>query len=109
MTQTNDRLTRPGMMAQFMRCRTLGHQWDDIPAEKPGTFGDPLWCRCLRCTMVRIDEIGGGGKLVKRRYVRPDGYQHAFTVDGGVAPTRSDFREMLLMQRIREARNGRKR
>ena len=103
MTKTSD------LMAQYMRCRTLGHQWDDIPAEKAGAFGDPLWCRCLRCATVRIDEIGGGGKLIKRKYNYPDGYQRAWTSTDGITPSRSDFREMLLMQRIREARNGRKR
>jgi len=94
------------LMAQYMRCRTLGHQWDDIPAEKKGTFGDPLWCRCLRCATVRMDEIGGGGKLIKRKYQYPDGYQRAWTTDAG-NPSRADFREMLLMQRIREARKRR--
>jgi len=102
-------MTTRELMSQYLRCRTLGHQWDDIPAEKAGAFGDPLWCRCLRCAMVRIDEIGGGGKLVYRRYVRPDGYQRAFTDEGQSAPTRSAFREMLLMDRIRQARAGRKR
>jgi len=95
-------------MQSYMECRTLGHQWDIIPAEKPGVFGDPLWCRCLRCAMVRMDEVGGGGKLIKRRYDQPDGYKRAFTTDDGT-PNREAFREMLLMERIRRARNGRKR
>jgi len=79
---------------------------DDIPSEDDTGFGDPLWVRCQRCGTERHDGINRNtGAVVYRRYVYQDGYKDAFRVEGADPPARTDYRMMLLQQRIREARD----
>ena len=99
------RLVSRDHRSEFLRCRTLGHQWDDIPVTDRTGFGEQLWMRCLRCATERHDGIDTGGRLTYRRYVYPLGYDTAFA--GDVAPTRSDFRLMLLDDQVREQRRQR--
>jgi len=100
------RLYRPSgdQTANYVRCRTFGHMMDDIPSEDDTGFGDPLWVRCQRCGTERHDGIGSSGQVVYRRYVYPEGYKDAFRHEGDEPPSRSDYRMLLLQQRIREAR-----
>jgi hypothetical protein len=77
---------------QFVRCRTIGHSWDDIPAD-PSPDGFQMWLRCVSCGMVRKDTIGRHtGYLIGRRYEAPEGYSLA----GEDVPTRDDFRLQLI-------------
>lgn len=93
--------------AVFIRCRTFGHAMDAIPAETIPEFGDPLWCRCMRCLTTRIDLIGTNGQVISRRYIYPEGYRDAFRHPGDEPPTRPEFRMMLLQQLIHEQRSRR--
>jgi hypothetical protein len=61
-------------------------------------FGVPLTVRCERCGMERRDTVSqANGRLMSRRYYRPDNYQIDRNQD--VLPSRDDFRMMLLMIR----------
>jgi hypothetical protein len=82
-------------------CRTLGHAWFIVPAEREAKYGDPMWFRCERCTTERHDDVSrGDGQLYARQYVYPDGYSGYFDDMFDEAPTRSDFRRMLLTEHI---------
>lgn len=98
---------RQRQAASFLRCRTLLHAWDDIPADAPPKWGgEQMWLRCQRCDTERHDEVHRGtGELLARRYVYPDGYRHAFdTQFTDAAPTRADFRRMMLESHLNRAR-----
>lgn len=102
--QTQERL--------FLTCRTLGHAWFVIPADSPSGGGDPFWMRCERCLTERHDTVSySSGALITRQYVYPDGYRDAFDEQfSEVAPTRQDFRRLLIAAVVldrREARNVR--
>lgn len=92
--------------AAYLLCRTVGHAWFPIPANY-ATYGDPMWFRCERCDCERRDEVGGGGKLLKRIYVYKEGYRGYFQNTFEEAPTRSDYRLMLLQQAIIKSRDKR--
>jgi len=87
-------------------CRTLGHAWDQVPADSaPRTGGDPFWCRCVRCGTERHDAVSySTGELIGRRYVYADGYLHAFDDDFEITPTRQDYRRMLLQDHLTHVR-----
>ena len=90
---------------QYVRCNTFGHAWFDYDSSDwTPTFGDSLVLRCERCGTERRDSIGGSGQILARHYLYPDGYKYG----RGERPTRSEFRRMLLEQRIREARAARR-
>lgn len=94
----------------FLLCRTLGHAWLPIPAEKASSYGDAMWLRCERCDAERHDGVDGSGGIITRRYVYDPNYRHAF--DSGfdhAAPSRAEFRRMLLMSDIDKLRRARQR
>lgn len=93
-----------------MRCQTLGHAWfdyDDSDWRPP--WGTGLALRCDRCGTRRRDIINANGDLGARQYVYPEGYKYG----RGERPSRSDFRLLLIQQRLTERRsvnvNARKR
>lgn len=94
--------------ARYLLCRTLGHSWFPIDATE-SRYGDPMWLRCARCNTERHDEISmGSGELVHRKYVYIDSYREAFRNDfADAAPTRSDFRRMLLAEHLVRAHDQR--
>jgi hypothetical protein len=82
-------------------CRTLGHAWFPVPAEKTSKYGDPMWFRCERCDTERHDDVSrGDGQLFGRQYVYADGYSHYFDDQFQDTPQRSDFRMLLLNEYI---------
>lgn len=61
---------------EFLECRHLGHNWDDIPVTQRPPWGVYIWYRCTRCTGERHDIINQfSGDLMSRRYYYPDGYK----------------------------------
>jgi len=85
-------------------CRTLGHAWFPVPAEKASKHGDAMWVRCERCDTERHDDVSRGtGEVWTRQYVYPDGYSHYLDEAFEEAPTRADFRRMLLVDHILES------
>jgi hypothetical protein len=88
----------------YLRCNTLGHSWFDYDSNWTPMFGVPLTLRCERCGMERRDSINHYGELLNRHYTRPPGYQYA----KGTRPTRSEFRVMLITQRIAESKKRRR-
>lgn len=86
----------------FVRCRTLGHAWDDfIPMRKPAQFGDRLSLRCVRCATERHDIVSWvDGSLLQREYQHPEGYALA------EHHSRSEFRATLMVIRKEEARQA---
>lgn len=87
----------------FVRCGTLGHSWHDYDSNWRTDMGIPLTLRCERCGTERRDVIGAFGQLVTRHYEYPEHYKYG----KGLRPDRSQFRMMLLMQRMQEARSKR--
>ena len=88
--------------ADFLTCRTLGHAWDPVPAESGGP--DQWWVRCVRCATERHDSVNWmTGELAGRRYKYEPGYA-VDRDDWEVAPTRQDFRRMLLTEHLQNVR-----
>jgi hypothetical protein len=88
----------------FVRCGTMGHSWFDYDSNWTTRMGTPLTLRCERCGTERRDVIGTYGNLVSRSYAYPDHYRYP----KGERPTRDEFRVLLLMQRMQEARSKRR-
>jgi hypothetical protein len=89
----------------YLRCNTIGHSWHDYDSsEWRPQFGTPLTLRCERCGTERRDVIGQSGDIIQRHYHYPAHYRYA----KGTRPSRSEFRQMLLAQRIREAKEQRR-
>lgn len=84
-----DRLSKH---SSYVRCRTFGHSWDDIPVTEPHEDGPSFWLRCVNCHMVRRDVFDARyGYLLHRAYDQPEGYSLA----GEEIPTRDEFRLRL--------------
>jgi hypothetical protein len=89
------------MRAEYLRCRTLGHAWDDfIPHGVRPRWGHLQTWRCVRCGTERHDVINAIGTLGQRHYVYPEGYQLA----ADERPTRDTCRVELGKVLQREAR-----
>jgi hypothetical protein len=97
--QTTESHERDG----FIRCNTMGHAWHDYDSNWSTDMGTPLTLRCERCGTERRDVVGAFGQLVYRHYQYPNFYRYS----RGTRPTRSDFRVMLLTQRLQEQKRGR--
>ena len=89
----------------YVRCRTLGHSWFDYDSNWTPSFGIPMTLRCERCGTERRDTVSDFGKLLGRRYYKPDNYDRR---KGEAALTRSDFRLVLLAIRNEEASKKRR-
>lgn len=103
-------MARYSQHASYLLCRTLGHAWGPIAADHVSRLGgDPLWLRCERCGTERHDAISiVTGDLLTRQYLYADSYKHAFDNDfADAAPTRQDFRRMLMTEAIIRQRNER--
>lgn len=83
---------RLALRAEYLRCRTWGHAWEEfIPRDVRVKWGE-LWpLRCIRCGTERFDTINALGHLGARRYVHPEDY--ALAKDE--TPTRDGFRVQL--------------
>lgn len=76
----------------YVRCRTFGHSWDDIPVTESHPDGHSFWLRCVHCATVRKDVFDRRyGELLLRQYDYPDGYRLA----EDELPTRAEFRLRL--------------
>lgn len=89
---------------QYLRCNTVNHAWDDQPSDWNPAYGTPMLWRCIRCSAERRDVVNAFGQVVSRRYVYPPGYSYS----KGERPSRSDFRMMLLAERMKENRAKRR-
>lgn len=92
--------------SDYVLCRTIGHAWDEIAAEKAAPYGEPWWLRCVRCTTIRMDYVTRStGELLGRRYQYPDDYKHvADEMFPDAAPTRQDYRQMLFAEHLSNVR-----
>ena len=81
---------------EFVKCRTLGHAWFDVPDDarwnSRRVWRYRLVLRCERCGMQRYDCIDAFGNVGQRHYDAPEGYSYA----RDETPTRSEFRLMML-------------
>lgn len=103
-------MNRYAQHTSYLLCRTVGHAWDVINADRTSRHGgNPVWLRCERCGTERHDAVNNTtGELVGRQYVYDQTYRHAF--DDGfneATPTKSDFRRLLLAEHIVKARDRR--
>lgn len=90
-------------------CHTYGHAWFEVPAEEPAPWGEPLWLRCERCSTVRKDYVDPrDGQVLGRRYAYAKDYLQQLA-EGEAAMTRTDFRLLLIRERIDAARAARAR
>lgn len=78
--------------ASYVACRTYGHAWDEIDADKQSRIGWYLWLRCQRCGTIRMDTVDRHGHLSERSYRYPDGYKSA------VKLSRDEYRLALRRQ-----------
>lgn len=88
--------------SDYVLCRTIGHAWDEIPADRP----DEWWLRCVRCSTERHDAVSwNSGELTGRSYKYPDDYGHAFDeLFPEATPTRADYRRMLFAEHLTKVR-----
>jgi len=91
MTTTLDRVYAH---TEYVRCRTFGHAWEEVPVMEGDAWGRPqFWLRCVRCSTERHDVIdAGSGSLEGRAYQYPEEYR----LGRDEMPTRDDFRLRLL-------------
>lgn len=70
---------------QFLKCRTFGHSWDEIPE----TLADEAYmqlfrwymvARCVSCGTERYEGIQADGRVGQRSYKYPDRYSLSFTL-----------------------------
>jgi hypothetical protein len=93
--------------ANYLLCRSVGHAWDVVAADKLSRKGGvPVWLRCERCGTERRDAVSPTtGELWARQYVYDTSYRHSFDSQfADAAPTKSDWRRMLLGERLIQAR-----
>jgi hypothetical protein len=95
--------TIAGLNEAMLRCRTLGHSWDDFTVlMRPPAFGERMSFRCTRCTTERHDICSWvDGSLIQREYRYPDAYH----LDGKYA--RAEFRLALMHTLKPKRRKGR--
>jgi hypothetical protein len=88
--------------AQRIRHGVTGHSWIDIDADWRPTYGIPMMFACELCGSLRRDTVAGpsDGRLLNRRYWYPASYKYR----KGERPSRTEYRTMLLAQRVQEAR-----
>lgn len=92
------------IVPDYTVCRTLGHAWFEVDSDWKAQLGDPMTVRCERCMMERRDTVArSDGHIISRRYAYPADYRY----ERGQAPTRNDFR-LLMVQAARERRKERK-
>lgn len=92
MTDESTALDRFYQHREYVRCRTFGHSWDDIPVTESHPDGHSFWLRCVHCATLRKDVFDRRyGELLHRVYEYPDHYQLA----GDEVPSRSEFRLRL--------------
>lgn len=95
-------------MPGSVKCDTLGHAWEETQDSTwRSEMGVPLTLLCQRtdCGRQRWDVVDPvTGDLVSRRYKKPDGYT---PYPKGERPSRSDFRRMLLADKIEANRKNR--
>jgi hypothetical protein len=88
-----------------LRCATIGHAWFDVDSTWKPNMGVPLTVRCERCGRERRDTLDVHGEVLNRDYwprkswLRYPKHQR---------PSRAEFRQLLLKQRMLEAREARK-
>ena len=56
-------------------CRTFGHSWNDIEADRNPQVGWYMRLRCEKCGTVRNDIVDRYGTLERRNYKHPDNYK----------------------------------
>lgn len=96
--------------ANYLLCRSCGHSWDVVDADRVSKKGGtPVWLRCDRCGTERHDAVSPTtGELWARQYVYDTSYRHSFDSQfADAAPTKSDWRRMLLAERLIQARAAR--
>lgn len=76
---------------QHIKCRTLGHAWDQgrIPPERH-KYGHLIIFTCRDCGCQRHDVFTHFGRINVRRYVQPEGYGLE-GVPKDERPRRSDY------------------
>lgn len=87
----------------YCECRTYGHAWFEIDADKASPIGWYLWLKCERCSMIRMDTIDVHGELSARSYRQPAGYHNSEKI------TRATYRTVLHEHRERARRSERRR
>jgi hypothetical protein len=100
-------MARINLSAEYERCRTWGHAWEDfVPfGKRPQGWGMRFSLRCIRCTTERHDLIDTLGQLSSRQYVYPDDYSLA----KDETPTRAELRlDLLRKMRGSDIRKRRK-
>lgn len=90
--------TREEQFTLFDQCRTFGHAWFEIDADKQSPIGFYIWLKCDRCDMIRMDTVSLRGNLTARSYRQPAGYALSEKV------TRADFRMKLYKSRPKNGR-----
>jgi len=58
----------------WVTCRTIGHSWKPINAERKPSWGTLLVIQCVNCHTKREDTINRFGEVSTRNYIHPDGY-----------------------------------
>jgi hypothetical protein len=77
----------------YVRCRALGHSWEQIPSTRRPSWGFLMTLRCVGgCGTIREDVIDANGDLSTRRYLKPDDYSFDTNLN------RADWRKRLHRQ-----------
>lgn len=64
-----------GYPIELIRCKAIGHVWDDIGAQRKSRWGVAVTFRCVQCFSERIDIMNMRGELGARYYEHATAYQ----------------------------------
>jgi hypothetical protein len=96
----------------FLRCKVLGHDWDDVSGtavartNKLGFIhGRRKSFRCSSCTTVKHEVWSlGKGEMIERDYLYPDGYLRMLEGESDLTPRQEARLEMLAREKVPSAR-----
>ena len=84
---------------EMRTCRTIGHSWDAVGANRESRSGFLVMLRCDRCGTIRNDIQDRNGFLSRRYYEYPSGYRDADISQGNQDDRRSWLLKELLAGR----------
>lgn len=66
---------QPNYPEELIRCKAVGHVWDDVGATRKSRWGVAVTFRCMQCLSERIDILNVRGELGARYYEHSDHYK----------------------------------
>lgn len=93
LTKIDPEMALGGVSEQWLQCRELGHHWRNLSLQRSQNWGIDRILKCA-CGTERKDTLNTWGRVAKRVYIYPRGYQMKGAQEVGV--NRESFRREVL-------------